>query len=426
MEEFAGFGPSRVHPLDFRPELGRLPGTSMLTFREAVKTGSPKLPGVYGMIDGKGRLIYVGKAKELRTRLMSYCRDKRDHKAGRILHAARTIVWERAPNEFAALLRELELIRRHRPRFNVQGQPDSRKATYLVVGRSPAPYLHTARQPTGKEIAFYGPVPSASRASEACRRLNDITGLRDCSQRVKMHFRDQPPLFGEIPAPKCLRLELGTCAGPCAGACSRREYASRVRKLRDFLEGNNPAILDDLETEMRSAAAALQFERALALRERWEQLRWLADRLGWLRLARERHSFIYPLAGDDGRTVWYMIHRGQVVSACYRPETDESRAALLPGLAANFTATAGEAGTLAAGAVDSVLLVSSWFRKHSSEREALLLPGQGEEYCRAGTLSGPARGGSQLVVAHGPETDQTDDEREHAAEDAERGRPVAG
>ena len=93
----------------------------MLTFRDAVRTGSPKSPGVYGMVDGKGRLIYVGKAKELRTRLMSYCREKRDHKAGRILHAARTIVWERAPNEFAALLRELELIRRHRPRFQRPG-----------------------------------------------------------------------------------------------------------------------------------------------------------------------------------------------------------------------------------------------------------------------------------------------------------------
>ena len=241
-----------------------------------------------------------------------------------------------------------------------------------------------------------------------------------------MHFRDQPPLFGEIPAPKCLRLELGTCIGPCAGACSRREYAARVRKAREFLEGNDPAILDNLETEMRAAAAALQFERALALKERWEEIRWLADRLGWLRLARERHSFIYPLTGGDGRTVWYMIHRGQVVSACYRPETDEARAGLLPNLAKNFTATAGEAGTILAGAVDSVLLVSSWFRRHAGERAALMLPAQGEEYCRAGALSGPAQGGSQLVVGHGPEADQTDDEREHPAEDAERGRPVPG
>ena len=104
---------------------------------------------------------------------MSYFRDSRDPKAGRILQHTHTLVWETVPDEFAALVRELELIRRHRPRFNVLGQPGRQRYCYVCLGRAPAPYAYVSRAPTGKDLGVYGPFTSAMRAGEAVRRLND-------------------------------------------------------------------------------------------------------------------------------------------------------------------------------------------------------------------------------------------------------------
>src|SRR5919204_1285873 len=140
----------------------------------------PRQPGVYGMLDPGGRLIYVGKAKSLRARLLSYFRPRsRDPKAGRIVQEARYVVWERSADEFAALLRELELIRRWQPRHNVQGQPRRRRRVYVCVGRAPAPYAFLAGQPPRRALRCFGPVPGARRASESVRQVNNWFGLRD-------------------------------------------------------------------------------------------------------------------------------------------------------------------------------------------------------------------------------------------------------
>src|SRR5262249_59620109 len=106
-------------------------------------------------------LIYVGKAKCLRSRLLSYFRPRsRDPKAGRIVEHTFVIAWELATSEFAALLRELELIRRWQPRFNVQGQPyRRRRRVYVCVGRRPAPYVFTAAAPPRTARDIFGPVP---------------------------------------------------------------------------------------------------------------------------------------------------------------------------------------------------------------------------------------------------------------------------
>src|SRR5262245_66178237 len=121
---FTSFGASRYVGA---VQLYGVTGERPRTLRAGIRDACPPRPGVYGMVDDAGELIYVGKAKALRARLLSYFRTySRDPKAGRILHRARAIVWELVPSEFAALLRELELIRRWRPRFNVAGQPRHR------------------------------------------------------------------------------------------------------------------------------------------------------------------------------------------------------------------------------------------------------------------------------------------------------------
>jgi excinuclease ABC subunit C len=379
-DDFDGFGPSRFRPADEVPPVHELRGKRPSKLKRGVKKHAPKGPGVYGMIDGRGRLVYVGKAKNLRGRLLSYFRENsRDPKAGKIIGQTKRLVWEQTGDELAALLRELELIQRIRPKFNVLGVPGLQRHHYVCIGKAPGAYVYVAPRPTGKELGAYGPFVRRTQSEEAARRLNDWFKLRDCPQTVALNFAEQGELFDPDRSAKCLRYELGTCAGPCAGGCTRREYGVGVRGAKAFLDGRNLSVLTTLREQMDAAAAAFEFERATSLRDKLHALQWLDDRLTLLRTARDRGSFIYPLTGFDGRERWYLIHRGEVQGVTFSP-TAKTAAAVARLLAATFTEHPPPT-VLSDVAVDSVLLVSGWFRKYADERAKLLTRAQAEEAC---------------------------------------------
>ncbi len=370
--EFAGFGASLFRPKEEAIVGRRIRASKVTRLLRGVRDHAPRLPGVYGMLNAHGRLVYIGKAKNLRARLLSYFRENsRDPKAGKIIEHTRTLVWEQTGDEFAALLRELELIQRLRPRFNVIGLPGYSRHHYLCIGRPPAPFAFIAKSPTGKEAACYGPLTALYRTKDAVRRLNDWFQLRDCPNTVPMAFADQAELFPLERAPKCLRFELGTCIGPCVGSCTRGEYGGRVRKLRAFLDGRDRALLTGIQQLMDDAASRFEFEKATALRDRLQSIQWLDDRLALLRKARTMNSFIYQLIGADGMERWYVIHRGQVRAVVHAPDCREAHARVAEMVRAVFAGKVSPT-ILADGIVDSVLLVVAWFRKNTGEKERLM------------------------------------------------------
>src|SRR5262245_1511572 len=165
---FAGFGPDPLRSPVESPPFEHFTAEKRRELRKLVRKHCPRLPGVYGMLDLRGRLIYVGKAKVLRHRLLSYfVKGNRHEKAGQILRHTQKIVWEPGPCEFAALMRELELIRRWKPRFNVLGMPDRERQVYVCLGRRPAPYLYLSREPSGQDVASFGPIRGVRIAREA-------------------------------------------------------------------------------------------------------------------------------------------------------------------------------------------------------------------------------------------------------------------
>jgi excinuclease ABC subunit C len=337
------------------------------------------------MVDARGALIYVGKAKCLRTRLLTYFRVRtRDPKAGRILDHTRAIVWEHWPTEFAALLRELELIRRWKPAYNVHGLPGRRRATYICLGRKPAPYLFATRQPPADARGVWGPLFGGDRVVDAVRRLNDLFRLRDCDQSQKMHFADQQELFPLLRPAGCLRYEIGTCSGPCVGSVTRNAYGHQTRAARAFLDGRDDTVLRRMENEMSEAAAAQAYERAAALRDKLDVLRWLCDRLAWLQKARREHTFVYPLTGEDGRTLWFLVHRGRVRATVIAPSDAATRRAARAVIEQVFDRD-DESSATPADQVDSIMLVAGWFRKRPEERERLLSPSGALAHCEAGT-----------------------------------------
>jgi excinuclease ABC subunit C len=371
--KFLDFGPTATLPASAACLASRVEGKRSAELRTQLRLLAPKKPGVYGILDRDDQLIYVGKAKNLRTRLQSYFRKKgRPPKAGRIIAQARSILWEVLPSEFASLLRELELIRRWRPRWNVQGQPLRRRLTFICLGRAPAPYLFLSRKITTRIQATFGPITASAKATEAVRRLNDWFKLRDCPQPQEMIFPDQDELFPGIRPAGCLRLEIDTCLGPCTGTCTRSNYQRQARQARDFLAGKDVSALEQMHAEMHAAAASEQYERAAVLRDRWTVLSWLADRLARVRKAQQEMSFIYPIAGFDGSITWYLIHGARTVDVIEAPHDKATRKRAAERIEAVYR---GRSGLLDSYEhADSMMIVMQWFRKHPGEREKCMAP----------------------------------------------------
>ena len=371
-------GPNPFDPaLPAVASVQQVQGNRAPTLRRRVREACPRKPGVYGMLDAYGELIYVGKAKSLRQRLLSYFRPKsRDPKAGRIVAQARAIVWEVNPCEFAALHRELELIRRWRPRWNVQGQPYRRQFTYVCVGRKPAPHVFLARQPPRQVLAAYGPIPAGPRAADAVRRVNDWFQLRDCPQAQEMVFAEQTELFPALRAAGCLRHEIGTCLAPCAGACSQQTYGARVRQAQEFLAGIDPSPLHTLERDMSAAAAAHQFERAAVLRDRLAALRWLHEQLTRIRQAQAEGELVYPVKSHDGRLLWYLIRGGRTVAAVPAACCAESSKLAATDIERVYGPDLKASEMPIFEHLAGVFLVASWFRRHPDERARVLKPAE--------------------------------------------------
>ena len=337
--------------------------------RGTVRTGCADRPGVYRMLSADGEVLYVGKSKQVRTRLLSYFRCAYpEEKGARLLREARTIDWEYTPSEFAALLLELRLIKRFRPRFNVAMKRDARHFAFLKLTRGPAPKLLVVRGPSEDATVYYGPFNGAQRISDAVRELNDVLGLRDCSLDRRMHFADQQELFQLTPrTPGCIRYEVKKCLGPCVAACSESAYNERVALARAFLDGVDDGPMNRLRADMQAASERLEFERAASLRDKLHRLEALREQFMRLRFAVETLSFIYRVKGVDGDNRIYLIRRGRVRAERPMPSTRRERRELARLVRQVFSTEERDTTQLPTHEIDELLLLSSWFRRFPKE-----------------------------------------------------------
>jgi excinuclease ABC subunit C len=374
-DRFDSFGPDRFMPHS-RAAVGKVEATDRETLRERVRQHAPRLPGVYGMIDAVGRLVYVGKSKLLRTRLLSYfLPTNEDEKPGRIADSAVAIVWESQPTDFAAMLREQWLIRHFLPRFNVIGIPNRQKSIYICVGRGPAELMYTANKFDENARHCQGPFFGAGRAGHAIAVLNRIFGLRDCSSKTPFVFADQLMLFDNETRPGCLRYEIGNCLGPCVEGCTRTDYQTKVEQAIEFLKSGSKGPLDELEATMLRASERLHFERAARLREDCKVVRWLSNRLADHAETRRNFTCIYPLCGTDGRDIWYLIRNGIVEHAVVAPKTQAQYVRARHEVERWFTQE-NFLGEFYARRNETIAIVNGWFRKYPQQRRVVWNPSE--------------------------------------------------
>jgi excinuclease ABC subunit C len=235
--------------------MGLTPMTGAL---DAKIANAPRNPGVYLMKDGDGEILYVGKARDLKARVRAYFA-RTDSRAmiPFLVSRIRDVEFIITGTEKEALILENNLIKEHRPRYNVIFRDDK---SYYNIRIDPAesfPRFHLVRRPKKDGARYFGPYPSGGAAKETLRFLQTILCLRSCRDR-DLKARRRP----------CLEYEIGRCCAPCVGRIGPEEYRSLVMDGIAFLDGREKVLLDDLRTRMDRAAEELRFEAAALLRDR--------------------------------------------------------------------------------------------------------------------------------------------------------------
>ncbi len=368
---FNGFGTS-VLVQQTRGRIKRHPiPCDRMKARALLRDHCPLTPGVYGWLDDRDQLCYVGKSKSLRNRLLSYfAKTPADKKAERIRQHSKKLIWEPISNELLALIREQELIYRWRPEFNTQGQPTKRQPAFICIGGGQAPNAFFTRRITEKSESSFGPIAGTSRLRSAVETINQCFQLRDCADKTKFKFNNQLTLFDNPLTAQCIRFELGTCPGPCAAHCSSRIYQTNVDNARQFILGKDRSILVRLDQQMQTAASSKSFEKAAILRDHLSNLNWLDRRMSALRDAEETYNGVLPIEARKNREAWLFLKGGQLVGSAVAPDSEERAIATIKRLTEVSIAENPIPDNLME--MNLQLIVIAWFRKHPQLKNSLI------------------------------------------------------
>jgi len=215
-------------------------------------------PGVYRMLDEKGAVLYVGKAKNLKARVSSYARPAgHSPRIARMISETASMMFLTTKTETEALLLEQNLIKQLKPRYNVLLRDDKSFPNILVSREHDFPQIKKHRGKKAENGNYYGPFASAGAVNRTLNQLQKVFLLRNCSDAT-FESRTRP----------CLLYQIKRCSAPCVGYIGEAEYAALVRDAERFLQGKSTRVQTKLAEEMEAASEAMEFERAAALRDR--------------------------------------------------------------------------------------------------------------------------------------------------------------
>ncbi len=219
---------------------------------------APASPGVYRMLDAAGEVLYVGKAKNIKKRIVAYTRPTgHDTRIERVIAATGAVEFVSTGTETEALLLEANLIKRLRPRFNVLLRDDKSFPYILITADHWAPQLLKHRGARSRDGEYYGPFASVWAVNRTVTALQRAFLLRSCSDG-----------FFESRTRPCLLHQIKRCSAPCTNEIEFADYAELVREANAFLSGKSRAVQEELAAEMEKASAAMDFERAAIYRDR--------------------------------------------------------------------------------------------------------------------------------------------------------------
>jgi excinuclease ABC subunit C len=359
------------------PSVPEETGPAVIT--AAIRT-LPNAPGVYRMVDAKGAVLYVGKARSLKKRVQSYVRlGGHNNRLAGMIRATAAMEFVRTATEAEALLLEANLIKRFRPRYNVLLRDDKSFPYILIAEDHEAPAILKHRGGRSQKGSYFGPFASAGAVNRTINALQKAFLIRSCSDAV-YESRTRP----------CLLYQIKRCAAPCTGEISLEDYAALVDEAKAFLSGKSGQVKAELAQAMDQASAVLDFERAAVYRDRLAALSHVQAHQG-INPQSVEEADVFSVEQQGGLTsiqVFFFRTGQNWGNRAYFPKADKSldaAAVLAPFLAQFYDDRP----------VPALVLVSTDFE----ERE-LLAQALSERAGRRIEIAVPKRGEKRALVEH--------------------------
>jgi len=270
----------------------------------------PIKPGCYLMKNAEGTIIYVGKAISLKNRVRSYFRSEagHDHKTRRLVREIADIEWILVGSELEALILEMNLIKRHRPKYNIRLKDDKRYPYIKIHWGEPFPKVTVTRQMLDDGSRYFGPYTSAWAVYQTLDVLRRIFPYLTCDREITGQDKRA-----------CLYYDIKLCTAPCIGAIDQAGYRQMISDLQEFLNGRTEGILTRLEAEMQKASEDLKFERAAAIRDQLKAFQSVIERQKVVFASDYKDSDVIAMARADNEACVqiFFIRAGKLIGREY-------------------------------------------------------------------------------------------------------------
>lgn len=335
----------------------------------------PQKPGCYIMSNLAGEVIYVGKAINLRSRVRSYFQERsdQDRKTRKLVSQIQHLEWIVVGSELEALILEMNLIKKHRPRFNVRLKDDKRYPYIKVPLQDPFPKVTLTRSMTKDGSRYFGPYTSVWAVRQTLDLLRRIFPYLTCDREIT-----------GLDARPCLFFDIKLCAGPCIGAISQSGYQQLILDICSFLDGHTDPILSRLQREMSEASEVLKFERAAVLRDQIHSIEKVVEKQKVI-LSDQSDSDVLAIARSNGEACVqiFFVRNGKLMGREYfilEGAEDISDNEVIGEFIKQFYSEAATIpdSVLLPNEVEEAMIIQQWLNtKRGGEKVQLLVPKSG-------------------------------------------------
>jgi excinuclease ABC subunit C len=336
----------------------------------------PTKPGVYLMRDPDGRVLYVGKAVNLRARVRSYFHASSGHspKIQRLTAQIADLDFIVTASELEALILESNLIKQHRPRYNVRLKDDKRYPYIKITWQEDYPKVLIVRRMERDGARYFGPFTASWAVQQTLQTLRRVFPYLTCNRVITGQDKRA-----------CLYLDLGMCLGPCIGAASKEEYRAMIDGLCRFLEGKADEVVAELEARMKAAAERWAFEEASTYRDQIAAIKRVIERQKIVSKAMADQDVIaFARADGDACVQVFFIRHGRLIGREYfvlDGAADESDVGVVTSFVKQFYDDAAYVPPeiLLPHEIDEALVIEEWLRSRRGNKVALHVPRRGQK-----------------------------------------------
>ena len=339
----------------------------------------PSKPGCYMMKNAEGTIIYVGKAISLKNRVRSYFHadSSHDHKTRRLVREIADIEWIVIGSELEALILEMNLIKKHRPRFNIRLKDDKRYPYIKINWNEPYPKVTVTRLMLDDGARYFGPYTSAWAVYQTLDVLRRVFPYLTCDREITGQDKRA-----------CLYYDIKLCLAPCIGAVNQQQYRQMISDLQEFLNGHSETIMRRVQREMEKSAEQMRFEKAAGLRDQLKAMQSIVERQKVVFAADYKDSDVIAMARADNEACVqiFFIRGGKLIGREYfvlEGTEDSADKEIMAEFVKQFYTEAAEIPqqVLLPQEIEEAQIIGQWLHsRRGGEKTELIVPRRGQSH----------------------------------------------